>query len=73
MSYHMHYVCDECVRALEIIGPSRGYGLLANSNMIARHPSRGPPACVSVALGYPAATFVALVSERRRNQPTEGS
>jgi hypothetical protein len=61
-------VCDECVRAVALIGLKTGTGLDTSFNAISRHPeiatdcalcNRGPGA-------HPAEEFVRLVVERRK-------
>jgi hypothetical protein len=61
-------VCDECVRAVAIIGPREGFGLDANWNVVARHPEAGMDcALCERGLGvHSAENFVALVVQRRK-------
>jgi hypothetical protein len=60
-------VCDECIRAVALIGLKSGVGLDTSFNAIARHPERGSD-CALCGRGpgvYPAEEFVRRVLERR--------
>jgi hypothetical protein len=60
-------VCDECVRAVALVGLREGFGLDTSFNAIARHPEIGT-ACALCQRGpgtHPAEDFVRLVVERR--------
>jgi hypothetical protein len=61
-------VCDECVRALALVGPRDGIGLDTSFNAIARHPESGID-CALCERGpgdHDAAELVRLVVERRK-------
>jgi hypothetical protein len=63
-------VCDECVRAVALIGPRDGFGLDTSFNTISRHPETGTD-CVVCRRGpgvHAAGDFVRLVVERRAVQ-----
>ena len=60
-------VCDECVRAVAMIGLRDGFGLDTSWNVISRHPESGTD-CALCGRGpgvHPAEGFVRLVVERR--------
>jgi hypothetical protein len=60
-------VCDECVRALALIGPRSGIGPETTFNTISRHPEAGTD-CALCERGpgeHPADRLVQLVVERR--------
>ena len=60
-------VCDECVRALALIGPRTGIGADTSFNTIARHPEAGTDCalCGRGAGDHAAGEFVQLVVEGR--------
>jgi hypothetical protein len=70
----MPKVCDECVRALALIGPRPGLGPDTSINTTARHPEQGTDCalCRRDPGVHPAGQLVALVLERRAlTQTTE--
>lgn len=60
-------VCEECIRAVALIGLREGHGLDTSFNVIARHPETGTD-CALCGRGpgvHPAEDFVRLVLKRR--------
>jgi hypothetical protein len=69
-------VCNECVRAVALIGPRDGLGLDTSYNAISRHPESGA-SCALCRRGpgeHDAGDFVRLVVEQRaRLSPSAGT
>jgi hypothetical protein len=60
-------VCDECVRAVALVGLREGVGADTSFNTVARHPEAGTD-CALCGRGpghHSAEEFVRLVAERR--------
>lgn len=62
-------VCDECVRALALIGPRDGIGLDTSFNTIARHPESGTGCASAATANIPPSSWCSSASSVAATRP----